>query len=320
MPHRCPVKRQRIEKTERKPDQALKSSHDVLGFLKSRPRIGVMQTTAVKEMKPTSKETISTTASEEAAELIEDDRFDGLRSAWQRNETVDAFLKRAPITDLESASLGPWLWVGNPKPMQRHSKHGAKSDVAGFTAKGKQLLETFAAQRATFERSMPAAAPATITRKLRPYKEQLEADLLSLAVKTSTTCGKWMFFPSLNDYPRYWRVVAETTVAGTLGVTSKAATLDATNQTGLICVYTYNFSDKDDVRRVLQSLFDSGLCQSDGKPIYYKCNAYTYLGIQSDNEYKLRASMYSSGDFLKQDAVRKDDSTMARMEKKKKKN
>ena len=272
-----------------------------------------MQKTAADERKPTKKETTRTVAGGEAAEFLEDDRFDGVRSAWQRNETVDAFLKRAPVMDPETANLGPWLWVGNPKPMRRHAKHEAKTDVAAFTAKGKQLLETFSAQRAQFERSMPDAAPGTITRKMRPYKEQLEDDLLALAVQTSTTCGKWMLFPSPDDYPRFWRLVAEATVAGTLGITSKAATLDETNQAGLICVYTYDFSDVDDVRRVLQALIDLGLCQSDGKPIYYKCDGYTYLGIQSDNEYKLRASLYSSKEILKQEVKGKNDGPIARL-------
>ena len=36
------------------------------------------------------------------------------------------------------------------------------------------------------------------------------------------------------------------------------------------------------------------------KGIYYKCDAYTYLEINSGNEYKLKASMYSSKDLLKE--------------------
>jgi hypothetical protein len=95
-----------------------------------------------------------------------------------------------------------------------------------------------------------------------------------------------MLFPSDDDYPRYWRLVAEATAEGKLGITSKAATPSPIDPVNLICVYTYDFTDMEDVQRVLESLIDLGLCQRDGKAIFYKCDAYTYLGIKSDNKFK----------------------------------
>lgn len=149
------------------------------------------------------------------------------------------------------------------------------------------LLEAFFAQKVKIESSKPDAPPGTITRLMRPYREQLEDDLVTLAVKTATTCVKWMLFPGPDGSPRYWRVLAQTTAEGRLGPTSKVATLDPTETYALICVYTYDFTDEDDMRRVLEEILDLGLCQADTKPIYYKCDAYTYLGIKSDNEYKI---------------------------------
>lgn len=150
-----------------------------------------------------------------------------------------------------------------------------------------QLLDAFSAERVKLEEAIPDKAPAIITKKLRPYKEQLESNLLSLAVKTSTTCGKWMLFPADDDYPRFWRLVAEATAEGKLGITSKAATPSPIDPINLICVYTYDFTDTEDVQRVLESLVELGLCQRDGKAIFYKCDAYTYLGIKSDNKFKV---------------------------------
>ena len=40
--------------------------------------------------------------------------------------------------------------------------------------------------------------------------------------------------------------------------------------------------------------------------IYYKCDAYTYLGINSGNDYKLRASLYSSEEILNGQVKYKD--------------
>jgi len=73
----------------------------------------------------------------------------------------------------------------------------------------------------------------------------------------------------------------------------------------LVCLYTYDFSDQADVRRVLVAMKELGLLssspngESDTAVVYYKCDAYTYLDIVSQNEYKLRASMYNSRDMLK---------------------
>jgi len=88
----------------------------------------------------------------------------------------------------------------------------------------------------------------------------------------------------------------------------------------LICVYTADFSNLDDVLRVLSRLVELGLVQpppqasystakkgfgkkqanggGGNQGIFYKCDAYTYLDLQSGNEYKVRASMYSSRELL----------------------
>ena len=100
-------------------------------------------------------------------------------------------------------------------------KHRAKTDVAAFETDGTKLLQAFSAQKAKIESAKPDAPPGTITRLMRPYKEQLEDDLIALAVKTATTCGKWMLFPGPDDLPRYWRLVAGATAEGKLGPTSK---------------------------------------------------------------------------------------------------
>jgi hypothetical protein len=136
-----------------------------------------------------------------------------------------------------------------------------------------------------------------------------------MAVKTGTTCGKWMLFPNDDDYPRTWRLVAEATAEGKLGAISKAATPSDVDPLNLICVYTFDFTNIDDVSRVLEGLIDLGACTRDGKPIYYKCDAYTYLNIKSDNGYKLRASLYSSKEILGQETKVKVDGRIDRLKK-----
>ena len=318
LPYQWPVKRARVEIKPASPISQPKEEpkNDVHSFLKSRSQIESLQKAAVKYRQPASKEVARTIAGDEAADFLNDDRFRGVPSAWQQNETVDAFLNRAPIMDPRTALLGPWLWVGNPQIKRSQSKHERQANIDAFIEGGEQLLAEFSAQETKFEQSLPDKPPATITRKLRPYKEQLENDLHALAVKTSLTSGKWMLFPSDEDYPRCWRLVVEGTVEGRLGILSKAATPSDNDPVNLICVYTFDFTDMDDVQRVLEALVDLGLCRKGGSPIYYKCDGYTYLDIKSGNEYKLRASLYSSKEIFAKEAKAKEDGPISRVQKK----
>ena len=111
-----------------------------------------------------------------------------------------------------------------------------------------------------------------------------------------------MLFPKADELSRTWRLVAEGVVDGRLGDTAKVATdtSGAGSERRLICVYTKDFSDKEDVHRVLDELVHLGLCPAEGNGIYYKCDAFTYLGIESENPYGIKASLYSSRDVLRE--------------------
>lgn len=197
----------------------------------------------------------------------------GLRNSatLQPDETVDHFLKRLPVADPETANTGPWLWVHD----RDRNKHHDRSDTDSFKDQGEALLNAFVKQRSTIEAQHPGMAPAGITRKMAPYRDQLVDDLRSAAVDSGVTCGKWMLFPKSADLPRCWRIVAEATSHGKLGPTSKVGTYDPydTKDETLICVYTHDFTDVEDVRRVLDELLALNLCRSEGKRIYYKCDA-----------------------------------------------
>lgn len=125
------------------------------------------------------------------------------------------------------------------------------------------------------------------------------------------TAEQWMLFPNEDDLARTWGIVAKAVAEGTLGTSAKVAAQPSESTSAypgqapcrLICVYTKDFSDMQDVRRVLQELVALGLCPSDAGrgSIYYKCDAYTYLGIESRNSYGIKASLYASKDLLAED-------------------
>jgi hypothetical protein len=211
----------------------------------------------------------------------------------QANESVDKFLQRVPVADKRCAQLGPWPWIDAPK-----TSPPREPSVREFVQGGARLLKAYDDDRAEVERRCTGQKSAVVTRKLKSHRDRLKIDLLNLAIASSTTCGKWMLFPTVNEVSHDWQVIAKATAEGKLGHTSKVATWDPSRSQVLICVYTSDFNDLADVKRVLKVLASLSLHSLTNRNIYYKCDAYTYLSIESENPYKLKASLYSSKDLL----------------------
>ena len=142
-----------------------------------------------------------------------------------------------------------------------------------------------------------------------------------------------MLFVRPNRVNRVWESVARATHGGGLGIAAKVAPKDPdllfsaedeAKRVRLVCIYTSDFRDVDDVTRVLRRLESMRLVTRQGRGrIYYKCgtwlvmfpvvrrvvreavanhglcqDAYTYLGIGADNPWGLRASLFSSSDIF----------------------
>ena len=112
------------------------------------------------------------------------DPYKGRPDAWQHNETINDFLRRLPVTEPETANVGPWLWVSSPNVSRTRQQREGKADVDAFRETGNELLDAFMNRKSKTEAEHEGKAPATITRKMGPYRDQLEEDLLSAAVKT----------------------------------------------------------------------------------------------------------------------------------------
>ena len=218
--------------------------------------------------------------------------WEGNEMAKQLNEPLDDFLKRLKPSATPISS-GPWIWIANP----RWERQG-KCDVAGLEQEGHRLLNSFASRRRNLEAAGQQRHPGAITRMMGPTKKLLENDIVKLARAKNMTTGKWMLFP----HPSQVDEVSRATDAGELGIGAKVATAgddDRAGKTRLLCVNTYDFSNKEDVRRVLRKLKELKLVD-DGQGIFYKCDAYSYLDVQNGNQYKLKASMYGSKEMLKE--------------------
>ncbi len=226
--------------------------------------------------------------------------WEGDSMAKQLHEPLPAFLHRLPPSTTPLTS-GPWIWIANPR-----SPRQGRCDIAGLKQEGHRLLSNFVSQRRYLEAKNPDKPQGVITRMTKPAKDLLEEDIVKLARERNLLNGKWMLFPSPSHVDEVWAKVARATDAGELGMGAKVATarddddLKRSPKSRLICVYTRDFSDKGDVKRVLVRLRDLGLVQ-DEQGIFYKCDAYTYLDIMNGNEFKLKASMYGSKGMLKEE-------------------
>ena len=82
----------------------------------------------------------------------------------------------------------------------------------------------------------------------------------SLTKAAAEFVGKWLVFVYVQDLDKTWAAIREATTRGKLGIQAKSATArdnPLARSYGLakiICVYTRDYRDQDDLRRVLAGL------------------------------------------------------------------
>jgi hypothetical protein len=93
-------------------------------------------------------------------------------------------------------------------------------------------------------------------------------------------CGKWLIFVPINRVDEAWDTITTAIEAGKLGQSAKVATAkpnpNAQNpNVKVICVYTYDCDDINDVMRIRQALRDLGFTAK----MPYKTDDATYKGL-----------------------------------------
>jgi len=94
-----------------------------------------------------------------------------------------------------------------------------------------------------------------------------------------TRSGKWLLYTPVKDHDVVWEKIRIATESGSLGDSAKAATsrpsgFQASQRVLVTCVYTHDFEDLDDVRRVLVALRELGF----GGRLSYKTDDDTRKG------------------------------------------
>jgi hypothetical protein len=117
-----------------------------------------------------------------------------------------------------------------------------------------------------------------------------------------TYVGKWLVFVPHESVDEVWEWIRSATEKGQLGIAAKVSTSRPSGYKStahVICVYTHDFRDKDNVIQTLKALREIGIA---GK-LYYKTDQATLSGIYATEgpftKKRQRASLYSSDDFEK---------------------
>jgi hypothetical protein len=194
---------------------------------------------------------------------------EGQPGAWQLSETIEDFLARLPPATTDWRPRMDWIWVANP-----YRSSGPKSELDEFRQGGAERLALFA----KFEKMATTTAKsagggrslASLQRDVADHRRETIADLRALAGRYNVITGKWMLFPEPGYVNDVWAKVARATAANELGVAAKVETRVQAGKERLICVYTEDFRDKDDVARVLNRMRELELVRPGGRQIYYK--------------------------------------------------
>ncbi|KAL4740071.1 hypothetical protein BDV11DRAFT_186114 [Aspergillus similis] len=213
------------------------------------------------------------------------------------NESSTDFLKRVPPSTAREEDVGPWIYVHTDQ-LARH-----KEDQAAFITKGLEALDEFVDQERKLreENDQKKGSAIALSQKIKPLQRELEKHIFKLARETNCVTGKWMMFIAPDQVDSYWEAVADATMKGLLGIGAKVATLseaDVQGKARFMAVYTRDYDDIVDVKRVLKKLVELELVKRGERPIYYKRDALTYLNIKSGNRYGMKVTVLSSVDVL----------------------
>lgn len=105
--------------------------------------------------------------------------------------------------------------------------------------------------------------------------------------------GKWLIFVPFNRLDEKWAIIVKETESGRLGIAAKAATakpneLSKNKWVKVLCIYTYDSTDQQDVMRVRDHLRTLGFV----KKLSYKTDQATSVGLYRTSGDSAPISLY----------------------------
>lgn len=113
---------------------------------------------------------------------------------------------------------------------------------------------------------------------------------LGLGVKYNCLVGKWVVFPGKDTVDAAWEIIVNAVLEGNLGHYAKVSPSNHQDPTHVICIYTIDFTDQNDVLRVRNELKGLGFTSA----LQYKPDVYTYLGVYKNNPWNISPIIYKA--------------------------
>lgn len=140
------------------------------------------------------------------------------------------------------------------------------------------------------EETINTRRPSQVTGDYWIYAERQQG---SYPEATDEGSGKWMVFVTRDKIDSVWNTIADAIRQGKLGDEAKVSTARpnpnaANEKEHVICIYTYDYRDVEDVKRIRATLRDLGISWK----IPYKTDAVTYAGLYQVRGHKRISTYY----------------------------
>mmetsp|Transcript_11386 Transcript_11386/g.25919 ORF Transcript_11386/g.25919 Transcript_11386/m.25919 type:complete len:439 (-) Transcript_11386:145-1461(-) len=116
--------------------------------------------------------------------------------------------------------------------------------------------------------------------------------VLELAKENGVLHGKWIVWFSPKHVVEGWTKIRNSLLNGELGPTAKIST-SPERGSHVVCVYCPNFTDSAELLRIRRGISSAGIATN--SVLRFKTDAFTYLGIYANNEWKLRTTSFDCG-------------------------
>jgi hypothetical protein len=189
----------------------------------------------------------------------------------------DECLSKNPPTRIYDS---PWVVIGNLSRIEKKRQKPTDNELRDL------ILTSFDKNETTPDRKRNVIV---VGGRLEVPVEENGLD--DLARKTGIVGGKWLIHEMEEAINKSWYVIAKSTWKDELGTEAKVSSARNAGAAKeyVICVYTENYLDSLDVRRVRERLRELGYTQR----LYYKPDLYTYLNIYHKTFPTFRASRYA---------------------------
>lgn len=124
---------------------------------------------------------------------------------------------------------------------------------------------------------------------LQKNKNQINFnDINNIAQKYNILTGKWLVYEKTLNIDNLWKNLATVCVNGFLDTTIKVSPKWNYNDEHVICIYTENYLDVENVYYIRHILRKIGI----NNKISYKPDVFTYFEIYKNNKWNINSSIY----------------------------